>query len=167
MKTHYVFANKVKELPEVLIYNKPRTALYNMMTTKNPRVVGFMWALPGEYKGERSFEIPLFAINKKDRRQGYGKQLMDFAKARSYQKGCEGRIFLTSDINTMESKIPPHIFYRKQGFTSDDKEFLKKVDSFIKEGKEMTFRDSKTMIMYYDPNKKSILEKIKTILNKI
>ena len=41
---------------------------------------------------------------------------MDFAKARSYQKGCEGRIFLTSDINTMESKIPPHIFYRKQGF---------------------------------------------------
>lgn len=160
MKTHFAYKLKNQEVPRILIYNKPKTSLYTMMSTKNPRVVGFMWALPTEFKGKRFFEIPWFAINPKDRRQGFGKQLMDFAKIRSCQKGCGGRIVLTSDINTMESNIPPHIFYRKQDFTSDDKQFLKKIDSFIKEGKEMTYRDSKTMIMYYEPKKENFIQKL-------
>ena len=60
MKTHYVFANKIKKLPEVLIYNKPKSSFYTMMATKKPREVGFMWALPSKFKGEKSFEIPIF-----------------------------------------------------------------------------------------------------------
>ena len=160
MKIHYVFANKMQELPKVLIYNKPKSSLYTMISTKTPRIVGFMWALPTKFKGKKFFEIPLLAINPQDRRQGFGKQLIDFAKIRSCQKGCGGRIVLTSDINTMESNIPPHIFYRKQDFTSDDKKFLNKIDSFIKEGREMTFRDSKTLIMYYEPKKEGFMQKL-------
>ena len=164
MKSHFAYKPKIQELPRTLIYNKPKSSLYTMMTTQNSRIVGSMWAQPQKIDNKNFFNIILLVID--ERRKGFGREFIDFAKNISYQKGCEGRVFLTSDINIFESKIPPHIFYRKQGFTTNDKAYLKKIDQFIKEGKEMTYKDNKCIYMYYEPPKNNIINKIKKIFKK-
>lgn len=158
MKTHFAYKPKIQELPRTLIYNKSKSSLYTMMTTQNPRIVGTMWASPKKIDNKNFFEIILLVID--ERRKGFGKEFINFAKNRSYQKNCEGRVFLTSDINVFESRKPPHIFYRKQGFTSNDKAYLKKIDQFIKEGKEMTYKDNKCIYMYYEPPKENFIQKL-------
>lgn len=157
MKTHFAYKPKIQELPRTLIYNKPKSSLYTMITIQNPRIVGSMWAQPRKIDNKNFFEIILLVID--ERRKGFGSEFINFAKNISYQKGCEGRIFLTSDINIFESKIPPHIFYRKQGFTSNDKKYLEKIDSFIREGKDMSHKDNKCIYMYYEPKKESFIQK--------
>lgn len=161
MKTHFAYRPQINKLPRVLIYKKPKSSLYTMMTTDKPRIVGSMWAQPRKIDGKKFFEIILLVID--ERRKGFGTEFIDFAKNISKQSDCEGRVFLTSDINIFESKIPPHIFYRKQGFTTNDKQYLKKIDQFIKEGKEMTYKDNKCIYMYYDPTEKKPFEKLKEI----
>ena len=45
--------------------------------------------------------------------------------------------------------IPPHIFYRKYGFTTDNKEILNKIDNCIKEKKQLTIKDAPITYMTY------------------
>ena len=158
MKTHFAYKPKIQELPRTLIYNKLKSSLYTMVTTQDPRIVGTMWASPRVIDKKNFFEIILLVID--ERRKGFGSDFVNLAKNLSWEKGCDGRIFLTSDLNFFESKIPPHIFYRKQGFTSNDKEYLKKIDQFIKEGREMTYKDNKCIYMYYEPPKEKFIQKL-------
>ena len=107
---------------------------------------------------KKFFQIFLLYI--KEQRQGYGKEFIDFAKNRSKQLDCDGRLFLMADSGVLDAEKPPHIFYRKQGFTTSDKKYLKKIDNFIKENKEMENKDSKPIYMYYVPEKLNFLQKL-------
>lgn len=99
--------------------------------------------------------------------RGSGTALLNFVKNFSKQNGCEGRFHLLSDISLMPSKIP-HIFYRKFGLNTGDKIIDKKLDRFIKKGKNATYHDFKSVKMYFPPieNGKtpSLIEKIKSFL---
>lgn len=165
MRTHLAYKPKIQTLPKTLIWatNCRGQDFYKMFTTKNPRPVGIMYAEPSVIDDKKYFHILLLYI--KEQRKGYGKEFIEFAKNRSKQMNCDGRVFLMADSNVMDSKAPPQIFYRKQGFTTNDKKYLEIIDSFIKEKKEMENKDSKPIYMYYDPNKRTIWQKIKDLFN--
>ena len=165
MKTHFVYKPKIQPLPRTLIWDTKlaHQDFYKMFTTKNPRVVGIMSADNSKI-GQKDYYHILFLFIK-EQRQGYGKDFIDFAKNISKEKGCDGRLFLLADKEVYGAKKPPHIFYRKQGFTTNDKKYLKYIDKFIRENKEMENKDSKPIYMYYDPNKRGLLQRIKDFLN--
>ena len=122
-----------------------------------------MYADPTKIDRKKYFQILLLYV--RQQRKGFGAEFIEFAKNMSKKLDCEGRLFLLADKEVYGSKTPPQIFYRKQGFTTNDKEYLKKIDKFIKEGKEMENKDSKPIYMYYDPNKRSLVQKIKDFFN--
>lgn len=158
MKTHFAYKPKIQPLPKNLFLEFKERGFYKMITTESPRVVGIMDAEPTKIDGKKFFQIFLLYI--KEQRQGYGKEFIEFAKNRSKQLDCEGRLFLMADSGVLDAEKPPHIFYRKQGFTTSDKKYLKKIDSFIKENKEMENEDSKPIYMYYLPDKLTFLQQI-------
>jgi GNAT superfamily N-acetyltransferase len=160
MKTHFAYKPKIQPLPRTLILASKtyEQDFYKMLTTKDPRVVGIMYAFPNEIDKRNFYHVGLLYI--KEQRQGFGTEFIDFAKNRSKQLGCEGRVFLQAESEVMGAQKPPHIFYRKQGFTTNDKKYLKVIDEFIKENKEMENKDSKSIYMYYDPNNYTFGQKL-------
>lgn len=84
------------------------------------------------------------------RGQGFGEALIDFAKNYSKQKGCNGYIMLKA---TSIYENTPHLFYRKQNFSTLEPEIDKKMDKFINAKKEATGLDFRDMLMYYPPMK--------------
>ena len=86
---------------------------------------------------------------------------IDFAKKYSERNGCNGHILLKA---TSIYENTPHLFYRKQGFSTLDPEIDKKMDKFIKSGIEASSLDFRDMLMFYPPKKedekKNILQKI-------
>ena len=81
-----------------------------------------------DYKGE-TLAIDFISTHKKNK--GLGATIIDFAKNYSKQIGCNGYIVLKA-VSHFSNDSAPHLFYRKHGFTSLDKNFDKKLDSFIK-----------------------------------
>ena len=78
-----------------------------------------------------------------------GKALtLDFVKNYSKQNGCNGYIVTTSYCGFTPNKIP-HLFYRKQGFSTLDKAYDKKLDKFIKNNQYATQYDFFSKLMYY------------------
>lgn len=100
--------------------------------------------------------------------KGYGKYLIDFAKNYSKQRGCNGYLLLKSDTSFTPHRIP-HLFYRKQGFTTLEPKIDKKMDRFIKENKDAKHTDFKSMLMFYPSketkNKNKFLEFTQKVLN--
>ncbi len=165
MKPHFVYKPKTPQLTKTLFWEAktPNYTLYKQFATKDPRVVGIMFADSTKIDRKNYFHILLLYV--KEQGKGFGKEFIEFAKNRSKQLDCEGRVFLMADKGVYGSTTPPHIFYRKQGFTSNDKAYLKIIDRFIKENKKMENKDSKALYMYYDPNKRSLLQRIKDYFN--
>ena len=158
MKTHFAYKPKIQPLPRTLFLEFKERGFYKMITTKEPRVVGFMDAEPRKIDGKNFFHIFLLYI--KEQRKGFGKEFIDFAKNMSKQRDCEGRLFLLAEKEVLDAEKPPHIFYRKQGFTTSDKKYLRVIDRFINENKEMENKDSKPIYMYYIPEKLTFLQKV-------
>ena len=77
---------------------------------------------------------------------------MDFAKSLYGELGCEGKVVLDASTTPYDPHNPPHIFYRKNGFTSDDKKMLKKIDKHIKKGKQLDYKTTPAIRMYYPPD---------------
>lgn len=83
---------------------------------------------------------------------GYGSKMLDFARIYSKKIGCNGYINLTADGCYNPHRLP-HIFYRKYGMSTESSKIDKKLDKFIKKGKNATYKDFKTEEMYYPPIK--------------
>lgn len=96
------------------------------------------------------------------RGQGFGKALIDFAKNYSKQKGCNGHIMLKA---TSIYENIPHLFYRKQNFSTLEPEIDKKMDKFIKSNKKATGLDFRDMLMYYPPMEEKKPNLLQRVLN--
>lgn len=143
-------AYKPNPLPRVLIYNAPESSTYKMFRTKNPKQVAHMEAFPYKKNGKKHFFIGLLMAF--DKKQGYGSDFINFAKNHSKNIGCGGRVMLKADTICADPHTPPHIFYRKHGFTSDDKVALAKIDRHIEKNIALLPENIDELLMYYEPN---------------
>lgn len=163
MKVSLAKAYKPTSLPRTLIYNPPNTEIFRMIRTKNPKQVGYMSAYPAKKNGKDYLLIGLLMIF--DKRKRYGTEFINFAKNYSKRNNFGGRIILQADATVADPHNAPHVFYRKQGFTSDDKKAIKNIDKHIRKNKELDPHKTPALIMYYDPDlreeKLTFFEKIK------
>lgn len=81
---------------------------------------------------------------------GFGTQMLNFARNYSKRLGCNGYLHLSADGCYTPNRIP-HIFYRKYGMSTQSTYIDKRIDKFIKKGKNATYRDFNTMDMFYPP----------------
>ena len=154
---------QLKQLPEVLIYNRPNTNVYRMSTTCVPRLVGEMRAFPIERNNKKSLWINSLLIMQK--RSGFGTKFLDFAQHLSRQTGCGGNISLCAGITIYDPTRTPHEFYRKYGFGSENKKILRKVDRAIAHKTPLNYKKTPPIIMYFPDNEKpSLLQKLLTKL---
>lgn len=169
MKVSLAKAYKPTPLPRTLIYNPPNTEIFRMIRTKNPKQVGHMSLYSGKKDDKDYFFIGLLLIFNK--REGYGTEFINFAKNYSKQNNCNGRLILKADATVADPHNAPHVFYRKQGFTSDDKKAIKNIDKHIRKNKELDPHKTPALIMYYDPDLKeeklTFFEKIKNYFSNL
>ena len=147
MKLAPINTNINKKLPKTLLYKLPKTDRFLMFTTTKPKIVGNMNIFPFSVKGCKAMYIS--SIETSPRRQGYGKDLVNFAKIYSRQQGYGGNLSTDAKLTFKDMKNPSHIFFRKQGFTCDDKSFLRRMDSHIEQNKQLDPLTVKTVNMYY------------------
>lgn len=136
------------KIPDVLIYNPRGTNLYSMVNTKENKVIGRMIAYPTINHDLYISELTIL----RNKREGFGTKFLDFAKLLRDELGCEGKVVLDASTTPYDPHNPPHIFYRKNGFTSDDKKMLKKIDKYIKKGKQLDYQSTPVTRMYYPPD---------------
>lgn len=136
------------KIPDVLIYNPRGTNLYSMVNTKENKVIGRMIAYPTINHDLYISELTIL----RNKREGFGTKFLDFAKLLRDELGCEGKVVLDASTTPYDPHNPPHIFYRKNGFTSDDKKMLKKIDKYIKKGKQLDYKTTPAIRMYYPPD---------------
>lgn len=132
----------IQKLPNILIYKFPepplifgytyrhsgKPVLYHMVDTKTGKFVGEMvghivthdssikqdfYPIKEPYK---SFYIAELKMN--ERFKGYGRKFIELAQNLSKKSGCNGRVHLVSS-RYLDLQNPPHVFYRKCGFTSN------------------------------------------------
>ena len=161
------------KIPEVLFYKKPyksvmhppQTEFLAFSTTGDKNwgelvVHKTKMQFRNDYKGE-TLAIDFISTHKKNK--GLGATIIDFAKNYSKQIGCNGYIVLKA-VSHFSKDNAPHIFYRKQGFTSLDKNFDKNLDSFIKNKQKVNPDIFPEKLMFYPEEKKlSFFEKIKNL----
>ena len=100
-----------------------------------------------------------------ERNKGYGTKLLNYAILLSKELGCDGNIYLNA-TEVLSPKSVPHIFYRKFGMNTGNKNIDKKLDKFIRKGKNATEKDFQSINMYYPPipyQKTSFADDIKSI----
>ena len=152
MKISLLSIKPNKKIPEILIFNPLREGFYNMASAKTGSWLGSMQVFDLEFKGEKSLYIDSLYIDK--RKKGYGSKFLDFAKKLS-KKEHNSTVFLKANSLFLGSSTSePHAFYRKNGFTTDDKETLKKIDKAIETNRTLTFFDVPPTIMYWQEKNK-------------
>lgn len=180
----------INKIPDVLIYKVPKPpvivgytyrksgnpALYRMADTKTGQFVGEMvgdvvvhdksikqdfYPLETPYK---SFYIAELQIEEKS--MGYGSKFINFAKSLSRQFGCNGRVHLVSS-RLYDSQHPPHVFYRKCGFTSNNKFMNDYLDDCIasKTPLEVEFADNLNMYLPVGDEVYNRKSKLQTFIN--
>ncbi len=157
-----------QKIPQSLIFNPRGSDSYRMFNTKNGNLIGEMVAYPSVKQDVFIDRLLIY----KDRRNGYGKNFLNFAKNMSKNFGFEGRMSVCAGTLAEDPFNPPHIFYRKYGFTSDNKKLLKMIDQHMNKNKQLNYRTMPDLMMYYDPelkikNTKSLWQKIKNIFKNI
>lgn len=138
------------------ILNLKRTDLlfYKQPSTKNYKVFNQTKGIIGEFTVEKRNEMFInnLFVTPSNRRNNLGTQILNFIKILSKQNGLDGKMRVLASLLGNETKNPPHIFYRKYGFTSDDKKALTEIDKHIK-NKHQLPSSFKPMFMYYIPPK--------------
>ena len=124
----------------------------SVFSTKDPSKRGMMSLIKTTQpiKGRPTPYILVQMLLSKPRKQGLGTKMLDYAQNFSKRNGCEGRFYLCADPQFTPNEAP-HIFYRKYGMNTGCIEDDKKIDTFIKEGKNATIKDLQHMKMYYPP----------------
>lgn len=132
------------KLPNILIYKSPKPvniigytyrrsgkpALYRMIDVKTGKYVGEMVGAPvvhDSHIGHDFYPIKtpynsfyIADLQMEERFMGYGKKFLDFAQVLSKKSGCNGRVHLVAS-RIYDRYFPPHIFYKKSGFVSNNK----------------------------------------------
>ena len=168
----------LKEPPELLIYGfkqNQHNSGYKMVHTKTGNCVGEMIVHNQQFHyfrfetpGVDSLSIDYLKIFK--RNQGFGTKFLNFAQSLSKKNGCNGNMHLISS-DCYDKETPPHIFYRKYGFDSNDKKKLNEIDKAIINGKKTQFNFD--YICMFFPTKSKIeepltlLKRIKIVLSKL
>ncbi len=128
---------------------------YRMADTRYGSMVGEMFGRPvtetmfSEYypimSNYNSFYIEKLIIN--DKGLGYGSKFINFAKSESLKLGCGGKVHVTAS-RIYSPKNPPHLFYRKNGFTSRDTGKIAYFDKCIKKHKQISPEMADNLAMY-------------------
>ena len=144
-----------KKNPEYLFFERKNcfdTWDVSMFSTKDTSKQGKMFLIKTTQliEGKRIPYILVLMLLSKPRKQGLGTRMLDYVKNFSKRNGCEGRFYLCADPQ-FTPKEAPHIFYRKYGMNTGYPEEDKKIDMFIKKGKNGTIEDFSHMKMYYPP----------------
>ena len=150
------------KVPDILIYNPQGTNMYQMIRTRDKKVLGRMIVHPNINRQLEIDELTIYT----QKRQGYGTRFLDYAKKLSLEYGYGGNLVLNASTTPYDPHNPPHIFYRKYGFTSDNKKMIKKIDRSIKKGRQLDAYTTSPLIMYYpddSPKKTTVFEKIKRL----
>ena len=93
--------------------------------------------------------IESLEINPSERRKGYGTKFLNFARNLSKNMGLGGNMRLLAGATESGGEIPPHVFYRKYGFTTDNKTILNRIDNSIKTGEKLDIVSAPPVYMYY------------------
>ncbi len=133
----------------IIFYNPPKTNLYRMFDIKKSIYVGEM-----SVAKRKDLYIESLNVEPNIRRNGYGKRFLNFAVNLSNKLGLNGNLRVMAGLTANDLLNPPHIFYRKYGFTSDNKEVLSKIDKFIENQIKPEPYDLPITVMYYVNNKK-------------
>ena len=132
------------KIPKVLIYNYPNSGDYRMINIAEKKIVGKM-----SVDEKLDLFISDLEIVKSEQGKGYGKMFIEFARKLSELKGLGGRLRALVGAKISSENNPPHIFYRKMGFTTNDEGMLKKIDNCIKNNVPLKLQDTKIVYMYY------------------
>ena len=147
MKVSLLTIKPNKNIPDLLIYSPLKKGWYNMCSAKTGSLIGFAQTAEAEFKGKKAFFIEGLLIEKP--KKGFGSKFLDFFKILS-KNGCNSTIFLEANsLFLSDFSTEPHAFYRKNGFTTDDQEVLKKIDNSIKANRNLTFFDVPPTVMYW------------------
>lgn len=163
------FLKPVREFPEKLIYNSPSEYLdygfakFTIFSTKKSEFgkSAVMYCFPAHTERDSAINVPSLYIqflSSNCSGLGFGTAMLNFARSYSKKVGCEGRFHLTAHVGIAPSRVP-HIFYRKYGMSTNSPKVNKKLDRFIKRGKDATYKDFKNIEMFYPP----LEPKIKTL----
>ena len=164
-----------EKLPEVLFYKRPASSVmkppqdeFVAFSTKGDMNYCEMLVHKSSMQNRQDYSGKTLAIDfikSKEKRKGLGTAMLDFAKNYSKKNGCNGYLVLRAESSIDKSHVP-HIFYRKQEFTTLDKKLDKKLDMFIRKNKDATSDDFATTLMYYPApqQKPSFLERLKEFL---
>jgi len=137
----------VSKIPNILFYNPSNTNLYRMFDFKKAAYIGEMAVVK-----RNDLYIENLNIKPEFRRMGFGRKFLDFAVNLSKQMGLNGNLRVMAGLTTNDLSNSPHIFYRKYGFTSYDKQILNKIDEHIKNHTKPAPYDLPLTIMYYVNN---------------
>lgn len=152
----------IKKVPRLLIYTKDvysqkygMISAYNMANTETGEFAGRMYTrklhedFTSQYYptlcGYDSLKIEYLATEEQN--QGYGRAFINLAKVESRRQGCDGRVHLDAS-RIYCPRRPPHIFYRKCGFTSIYQDKIKYIDECIKRHKPMHWSKADNLPMY-------------------
>jgi len=180
----------IGKLPEVLIYKVPqppaiigytyrktgKPALYRMADTRTGQYVGEMIGEVVEHDKSikhtfypiktpyKSFYIAELQIEEQSR--GYGNKFIEFAKNLSRQFGGNGRVHLVAS-RIFDRQRPPHVFYKKCGFISNNSFMNDYMDSCIssKIQLEPEFADNLNMFLPVGNEVYDRKSKFQTVIN--
>ena len=135
------------KIPDILFYNLPNTNSYRMLDWKKSAYIGEM-----SVNKRNELFLESFHIHHEHRRRGYGKKFLDFAVNLSKRLGLNGNLRVLAALTPKDMNNSPHIFYRKYGFTSDNKHIIKEIDTAIKNKQQLDPYNTPHLYMYYINN---------------
>ena len=128
-----IIFEKRKSSPAVqIVKNQNNNREYNMIEKKTGNIVGTMST---SIRKDFMF-IDELHIAKESRGKGFGTKFLDFARKLSKKMGYDGNLAVLA-APLEDSDFAPHIFYRKYGFTTKNKNVLEFIDYCIKNGLKM------------------------------
>lgn len=134
----------ITKLPNLLFY-EIKKGHFRLLNINKNICIGDMIVSP---RKDELF-INSLIINKNCRRKGFGTLFLKFAKSISNKTGFNGRMRGLVGLTTCDDNNPPHIFYRKFGFTTDDTKTLNLIDQAIKGKKQLDYKTAPLTYMYY------------------
>jgi len=151
-----------REIPETLFYYtksgpQKQYDIFNMFSTRNGKRLGMLVLQKGKVNIENYYNGDILLIDfisSFQPQNGYGETMLNLSKNIAKKNNCNGHIMLKADTSFLPQKIP-HLFYRKNDFTTLDKKLDKKMDTFIKKDKCATYKDFPCLLMYYPAPQKT------------
>lgn len=152
----------IQKMPDILLY-KLTDNVYRIINTKNaPNAIHagdikISTEMRNRYQEE--LWIDALILNSNQRNQGIGTKILKFAENLSKQMGLNGRLGVRAATLDFTSDTPPHKFYRKFGFGSDDKKMNKFIDEFIECDEKLDFLKMPPVEMHYTPKNQPLKQK--------